>query len=219
MIFGYSQLQVLAVFTTLLIGGWWTLTLRTRMTREKVTREMETQFWINHSVDLPYAPGRLTPELTDVRLVVRGIEIYENYWWLEIGDRTDPYILADPEETYQRLKRRIKTFGAKGRYLLYRNLVPYAGIKTEIVLLIQAEKCHIRMNETVEETEFGTMYEGPRVGEAVPVIGSVNELWDDLYRVHVVTDDYKEADEAMMKLASSDFIEPQQNDETEGGDH
>jgi hypothetical protein len=176
---------------------------------------METQFWINHSVDLPYVIRRLTPESTDMRLVVKGVEIYENYWWLQVGDRADPYILADPSETYQRLKRRVKAFGAKGRYLLYRNLVPYAGIKTEIVLLIQAEKCRIRMQETVEETELGNMYEGPRVGEAVPIVGSVNDLWDNLYRVHIETDDYKEADEAVRELVSSDFIEPQQ-DEDEG---
>jgi hypothetical protein len=210
--FGFTQLEVLAVLTTLLIGGWWTFTLRTRTTYQKVQREMETQFWINHSVDLPYVIRRLTPESTDMRLVVKGVEIYENYWWLQVGDRADPYILADPSETYQRLKRRVKAFGAKGRYLLYRNLVPYAGIKTEIVLLIQAEKCRIRMQETVEETELGNMYEGPRVGEAVPIVGSVNDLWDNLYRVHIETDDYKEADEAVRELVSSDFIEPQQDE-------
>ncbi|WP_152422368.1 hypothetical protein [Halorubrum californiense] len=211
MVFGFSQLQALSVFTTLLIGGWWTFTLRTRTTHEKVRREMRTQFWINHSVDLPYAPGQLSPEATDSRLVVKGIEINENYWWLRIGDRTDPYILADPKETYQRVKRRIKAFAAKGQYLLYRNFVPYAGIKTEVELLIQTERCRIRMNETVEETDIGTLYEGPRVGEAVPVVGSVNELWDDLYRVHVETDDYVEADKAMRELASSDFIELRRN--------
>lgn len=208
MTFDFSQLQVLAAFITLFIGGWWTITLRTRTTEEKVRIEMERQFWINHSVDLPYAIGNRSPDATESRLVVKGFELYEDYWWLQIGSRTDPYILANPKEAYEQFKRRLEAFLAKLRYLLYRNLWPYADVRMNIKLVVQAENCRIRIWEIEERTEHGMMYEGLRVGEALPTIVSVNRLWDGLYKIHIDTSDYNEAAKAMQQLKSSKFVEP-----------
>lgn len=205
----FSSLAAPATLFTIVIG-WFTIVRWTRDSRDFFKNELRRQFWIEHSVDLPYAVGEMaSPETTDKLLVIKGLEIAEFGWWFRIGDPGDPYILAEPNEAYRMFRSRMSFLGKKIRYYIYRNLVPFASLRMECMLLIEAQNCQFSMMENTEYDENGrpSFSSGAIITDEIDYLTSYAPLWDNLYKLTFDTYDYNEADEALQQLRVSPFID------------
>lgn len=197
-----------AVFT--IVVGWLTLVRWTRDSRDFYKNELRQQFWIEHSVDLQYAIGETaSPDTTDKLLIIRGLEIGEYGWWFRIGKSGDPYILAEPDEAYRMFRNRMSFLAKKVQYYIYRNLVPFASLRMECMLLIEAQNCRISMMKNTEYDENGRLEfsSGPMITDEIDYLTGCSPLWDGLYKLTIDTYDYNEADETLQQLRVSTFVD------------